>query len=123
MLRFCDNKPRQHGKEDDGTLAKFAALSLDRHALLTIRNLTQRALRFIQGSRFGRRKDSADRFLVDQTCVPHKSRRSPCHQRAPEGSSALYCAVNHAGGVATGAFPHTMKINTATPIIARATRL
>jgi hypothetical protein len=33
-----------------GILATFCALSLDRHALSTIRNLTQRALRFIQGS-------------------------------------------------------------------------
>ena len=33
-----------------GILAKFGALSLDRHALLTIRNLTRRPLRFIQRS-------------------------------------------------------------------------
>ena len=32
-----------------GILATFGALSLDRHALLTIRNLTRRASRFIQG--------------------------------------------------------------------------
>jgi hypothetical protein len=32
-----------------GILATFGALSLDRHALLTIRNLTRRAPRFIQG--------------------------------------------------------------------------
>ena len=50
MLRICDNEPRQHGKEDGGTLAKFGAPSLDRHALLTIRNLTRRASRLIQGS-------------------------------------------------------------------------
>jgi hypothetical protein len=33
-----------------GIPAKFGALSLDRNALLTIRNLTRRASRFIQGS-------------------------------------------------------------------------
>ncbi len=49
MLRFCDNKPRS-AKKMRGVLAKFGALSPDRHALLTIRNLTQRASRFIQGS-------------------------------------------------------------------------
>jgi len=32
-----------------GILAKSCALSLDRHALLTIRNLTRRTPRFIQG--------------------------------------------------------------------------
>jgi hypothetical protein len=42
--------PRPHCKKIRGILAKFGALSLDRHGLLTIRNLTRRASRFIQGS-------------------------------------------------------------------------
>jgi hypothetical protein len=37
-------------KKMRGVPATFGALSLDRHALLTIRNLTRRASRFIQGS-------------------------------------------------------------------------
>jgi hypothetical protein len=68
-----------------GILATFGALSLDRHGLLTIRNLTRRAPRFIQGSHMSVIK-------VKRTVIRWKPNQGPATRRSFRELSRSYFA-------------------------------
>ena len=85
MLRFCDNRPGSAAKKMRGILATFGASSLDRHALLTIRNLTRRAPRFIQGSHMSVIK-------VKRTVTRWKPNQGPATRRSFRELSRSYFA-------------------------------
>ena len=68
-----------------GILAPFGALSLDRHALLTIRNLTRRAPRFIQGLLMSV-------ITVKRTVIRQRPNKRPATRRAFRELSRSYFA-------------------------------
>jgi hypothetical protein len=72
-------------KKMRGSLAKFGALSLDRHALLTIRNLTRRASRFIQGS-------PMSVITVKRTVIRQRPNKAPATRRSFRELSRSYFA-------------------------------
>lgn len=68
-----------------GILATFGALSLDCHALLTIRNLTRRASRFIQGSLMSV-------ITVKRNVIRHRPNKRPATRRSFRELSRSYFA-------------------------------
>jgi hypothetical protein len=99
-------------KKKRGTLAKFGALSLDRHALLTIRNLTPRASRFIQGS-------PMSVITVKRTLIKRKPTNRPGTRRSfRELSRSYFASEKSLEFVVEALFFATMMAISAWPIIA-----